>query len=475
MLQKKLAAGLVITALSASSQVAQATDVFQLEGIGAISRAMGGTAVAHDVGPGGMLTNPATLSLTPNDRQAMVGFDLVTTDITVKDQRTGESVSSGSHNNNRGPYIAPEAAFTQRIGEVVVGLGAFARGGLGTEYGKNSFLSRGYDPLSATARDTGFENSSRLLVLDIPLAASFRVNEALTLGASVDAMWQGLNLDLFLRTDQIGGLVADNRVSGSLTNVLLGTLGAGPLAGPGPYPGLQGAHFSLTNNEMLGSGVDAWGYTGRLGMLYQASPATRFGASYQFKSQMDDMEGGATLTAVLGDGTPLPIHGKIKILDFQMPAKLDVGVTHKLSDQWTVAMDLSYVFWKDVMKDIKVAFVANNGADLNIQLPQNYKDQTILAFGTSYAISQEWTLRAGARIASQALRGDTLFAVIPATPTKHLSFGFSYALTPSSKIDFAYSHALRERMTNNVGPNTGDAIEVRHSQNNATLNYTLSF
>ena len=246
MLQKKLAAVLVVTALSASSQIAWATDVFHLEGIGAISRAMGGTAVAQDVGPGGMLTNPATLSLMPNDRQAMVGFDLVTTDIAVKDQRTGESTNSNSHGHNRGPYLAPEAAFTQRIGDVVFGLGAFARGGLGTEYGKNSFLSRGYDPLSATARDTGLENSSRLLVLDIPLAASFRVNEALTLGASIDAMWQGLNLDLFLRTDQVGALVQDQRVSGSLTNVLLATLGAGPLAGPGPYPGLQGAHFSLT-------------------------------------------------------------------------------------------------------------------------------------------------------------------------------------------------------------------------------------
>ena len=468
MMQKKLTAALVLGALSATSQVARATDVFHLEGIGAISRGMGGTAVAHDVGPGGMLTNPATLALSSNDRQAMVGFDLVTTDITVTNQRTGETASSETHANNRGPYLAPEAAYTQRIGDLVFGVGAFARGGLGTEYGRNSFLSRGIDPLSGTMRDTGLENSSRLLVLDIPLAASFRVNEALTLGASIDALWQGLNLDLFLRTDQVGALVGDNRVSGPLTNTLLATLGPGG-------PGLQGAHFSLTKDQMLGSGVDAWGYTGRLGMLYQASPATRFGASYQIKSQMADMEGNATLTAVLGDGTQLPIHGKIKILDFQMPAKLDVGVSHKLSDQWSVAMDVSRVFWKDVMKDIKVAFVADAGADLNIQLPQNYKDQTILALGTSYALSKEWTLRAGARFATQALRDNTLFAVIPATPTKHLSFGFSYAVTPTSKIDFAYSHALAEKMTNSVGPNTGDPIEVKHSQNNATLNYTLSF
>lgn len=458
MLQKKLAVGAAFAALTASSPVALATDVFGLEGIGAVSRAMGGTAVAQDVGPGGMLTNPATLSLEQDGSQAMVGLDLVTTDIDVRNKTTGETARSGSHGNNRGPYFAPEVAYTQRIGDLAFGIGAFARGGLGTEYGKNSFLSRGMG-----GTDTGLENSSRLLVLDIPLAASYRVNEDFTVGASLDAMWQGLNLDLFLRTDQVVALMGDGRVSGGLAPAL------------GTVPGLQGAHFSLSKNSPLGSGVDAWGYSGRLGMLYRVSPETRVGASYQFESQMSDMTGDAVLTAVAGDGSQMPFAGKIRIIDFRMPAKLDIGVSHRLTPQWSIAADLSRVFWKDVMKDIKVAFVANGGGDLSIQLPQNYRDQTILALGTSYVLSPAWTLRAGFRFATQALRGDTLFAVIPATPTKHLSLGFSYMLTPASRIDFAYSHAFREKMDNPGTPNAADPIEVKHSQNNATINYTVSF
>ena len=463
MLQKKLAVGAAFAALTASSPVALATDVFGLEGIGAVSRAMGGTAVAQDVGPGGMLTNPATLSLEQDGSQAMIGLDLVTTDIDVRNKTTGETARSGSHGNNRGPYFAPEVAYTQRIGDLAFGIGAFARGGLGTEYGKNSFLSRGMG-----GTDTGLENSSRLLVLDIPLAASYRVNEDFTVGASLDAMWQGLNLDLFLRTDQVGALMNDQRVSGTLVTPLVGML-------TNPDVGLQGAHFSLSKNSPLGSGVDAWGYSGRLGMLYRVSPETRVGASYQFESQMSDMTGDAVLTAVAGDGSQMPFAGKIRIIDFRMPAKLDIGVSHRLTPQWSIAADLSRVFWKDVMKDIKVAFVANGGGDLSIQLPQNYRDQTILALGTSYVLSPAWTLRAGFRFATQALRGDTLFAVIPATPTKHLSLGFSYMLTPASRIDFAYSHAFREKMDNPGTPNAADPIEVKHSQNNATINYTVSF
>lgn len=458
MLDKKIVAAAALAALACNSQWALATDVFHLEGIGAVSRAMGGTAVAQDVGAAGMLTNPATLSLSPDAHQVMVGLDMVTTDIKVKDKTTGESVSSHTHSSNRGPYFAPEVAYTQRVGNWSFGVGAFAQGGLGTEFGKGSFLSRGNGGLA-----TGLENSSRLLVLDIPFAASYQVNEALSIGGSLDAMWQGLNLNLLLGADQVGGLIAGNRVSGSLLPVL------------GGVPDLRGAHFSLTKNQPIASGIDAWGYSGRLGFVYQAAPATKLGASYTFQSQMDDMEGDATLTAISGVAGQIPLRGKIKIKDFQMPAKLDLGLSHKVNADWTVAVDVSRVFWKDVMKDIKVAFQANGGGDLNILLPQDYKDQTILALGTSYVLNPAWTLRGGLRFATQALRKETLFAVIPATPTKHLSLGFSYAVSKASRIDFAYSHAFKETMTNDSLPNTSDTIRVSHAQNNATLNYSFSF
>ncbi|MER2538093.1 MAG: outer membrane protein transport protein [Azonexus sp.] len=458
MTTRKIVASVLVSALAGGSQLAHATDVFRLEGYGAISRSMGGTAVAHDVGPAGMMTNPATLSLMSNGDQAMIGLDLITTDITVKNKTTGESVSSDTHSNNRGPYMAPEAAFTKRSGAWSFGVGAFAQGGLGTEYGNSSFLSRATGGLA-----TGLENSSRLLVLNIPFAASFQVTDKLTIGGSLDAMWQGLNLDLLLGADQVGSLIGTGRANGTLVGAL------------GGLPDIRGAHFSLTKNQFLGSGVDAWGYGGKLGMLYRATPETILGASYTIKSQMNDMEGRATLTAIDGIAGQIAFGGKIKIQDFQMPAHLDLGFSHRLTPQWTVATDVSRVFWKDVMKDIKVAFVADAGGDINILLPQDYKDQTILSLGTAYEINDSLTVRGGLRFASQALSSSTLFAVIPATPKTHLSAGLTYAFSKQSKLDFAYSHAFKETMENTSLPNTSAPIEVKHAQNNATLNFRYSF
>ena len=331
-------------ALAAAAGSAQATDVFRLEGFGAVSRSMGGVATAQDVGPAGMMTNPATLSLLQAGHTLMGGLDLVTTDIEVQDQTTGARVSSGHHGSNRGPYVAPELAYAQRVGAWTFGVGAFAQGGLGTEYGSSSFLSRATGGL-----DTGLDNSSRLLVLNIPLAASFKVNEALTVGAGVDAMWQGLNLNLLLGADQVGSLIGASRVSGSLLPVL------------GGLPDLRGAHFSLTRNSPLASGVNAWGYTGRIGMTYALTPATRLGAAYTTRSRMSDMEGRATLTAIDGVAGQIPLGGKIRIRDFQMPAVVNLGVSHRVNDQLTLAADVSRVFWSSVMKDIKVGFVADAG------------------------------------------------------------------------------------------------------------------
>lgn len=445
-------------ALAVLAQGTLATDVFRLEGFGPVSRAMGGTATAHDVGAAGMMTNPATLALMTPGSRLHLGLDLVTTDINARNEATGENASSSDHSNNRGPYWAPQAAYTWRQGALSLGVGAFAQGGLGTEYGNNSFLSK-----STSGTATGLENSSRLLVLNIPFAASYDVSDKLSVGGSVDAMWMQMNLELLLGATQVGSLIGAGRVSGSLVPVL------------GGLPALDGAHFSLTKDKPLSSGIDAWGWGGKFGLTYKLSKETIFGAAYTLQSQVSDLEGRATLTAVDSILGQIPLTGNIKIRDFQMPAVLNLGISHQINDEWMIAADLSRVFWKDVMKDINAGFVADGGAgNIDVLLPQNYKDQTILSLGGAYRTGN-WTFRGGARVASQALRSEFLFAVIPATPRKHLSAGFSYAFSSASGFDVAYSHAFKETMNNSALPNTAAPISTTHSQNNLVVAYTYKF
>lgn len=456
---KRVLIGAITTAVLATTslEVLATSDVFRFVGHGPVSTAMGGAATAFDVGAAGMMTNPATLSLMAPGSEIHLGLDVVISDISVKNQATGEGTSSGDHSKNRGPYAAPQLAYTYHSGSLALGFGVFAQGGVGTEYGRSSFLSRATGEL-----DTGLENSSRLMTLNIPFAASYEINDNLTLGASVDAVWQGMNLELLMGADQIGSLIGSGRARGSLVPVL------------GGLPGFRGAHFSFTKNEPVASGVDAWGIGGRLGMIYKVTQDTVLGAAYSMESRMADMEGNATLTAVDAVVGQVALAGKIKIRDFQTPAQLNLGISHQLNDQWLLAADVSRIFWKHAMKDIDVGFVEDNGSNIDILLPQNYKDQTALSFGVAYQTGK-WTLRGGARIATQALRSDTVLAVIPAIPTTFGSAGFSYQFSPVSRVDFAWTHSFKKKMDNSSQPNTSEPIRVEHAQDSISAAYIYGF
>ncbi|WP_141056721.1 OmpP1/FadL family transporter [Tepidiphilus succinatimandens] len=446
-----------------ASNYALATDGLFIEGFGAVSRGMGGTATAHNVGPAGMMVNPATLSLGTAKSELLIGLDVLTTDISARNLDTGEKVSSDNESHNRGPYFAPQFAFIKRIDNFSLGFGAFAQAGVGVEYGKTSFLSRGDSGgVGYGGNDTGLENASRFLILDIPLAASYQLTDALAVGLTLDAKWTGLNLDYLLGSNQLASLAGSGRASGSLMGLM------------GSLPSLQGVHLSVSKDKEIESGASGWGYSGRIGMLYKVNSTTNMGLSYMFKSNMNDVEGNATVTAVDGIAGHIPISGKFKLRNFNTPPKLDFGISHQFSDNLLLALDISRVFWRDTLKDIKIKFTSGMG-NVNLRLPQNAKNQTIVAVGAAYRMTPKFTLRAGYRQATQPLDDDALLALIPATLEKHGTLGFSYDFSKNDRVDFAYSHAFNKKMTNRSDFNTSAPVRSSISQDNFVLSYSHSF
>ena len=442
-----------------------AINVFNFEGFGPVSRALGGAGVAHDIGAAGMMYNPATLALMEEGAELYVGLDLIGTDIDTVNQATGEKVNSNknSESNNRGSiYYAPQLAYTDNIGNLKLGVGTFALGGAGTEFGETSFLSR----TSTNNVDTGLDNSSRLLNLRIPFAAAYKVNDRLNIGGSVDAVWTALNLELLLDVNQVGALAGDGRVSGSLVPTLLG------------IPNLSGAHVSFTNNDVVGGGVDGWGWGGKLGFTYQISDTTRFGMSYSLETRVEDLSGEAVLTAIDNNNNQIPLNGKIKIRDFQNPAQLSIGMSHKVNESLTIVADYNRVFWEDVMKDIDISFVQDGtGGNIDILLPQNYRNINLYNVGAEYEYTQDWTFRAGFSYSDQVLPSNYLSAVLPTQIQSHLTGGFSYLWDENNTFDFALSYAFEKTMSNESLPNTDPAepIKSSHRQINAVFGYSYRF
>jgi len=393
-------------------QSAHATDVFNLEGFGPISRAMGGTGVAYDIGPAGMMYNPATLGLMPNGSYFDVGVDVINTSIRATNLDTGESVESGNHGSNNGPYLAPELAYVYRKQAYTFGIGVFAQAGVGTQFGGSSFLSR-----TSNGIDTGLDVFSRMLVLRVPFSVAFQATDKLTIGGSIDAVWTSLNLGLLLDGSQLGSLAGQGRLTGSLVPTLLS------------LPGLSGGYFNINKNTIAGGGASAWGVGGKVGLTYQITPDTVFGAAYNFKTHVGDLSGQAQLTAVSSVVGDVPLSGSVRVRNFQMPAQVSAGISHKFTDQLSVSLDYQHVFWASVFKNINVSFVqSGTGANLNISLPQNYSDINIFGIGTQYIYNEKWTFRGGFHYAQGAAPANSFLAVVPETPTTDVSAGFSYSL-----------------------------------------------
>lgn len=453
---KKIIIHRLLTALTTLvlANSAVATEVLRLSGYGPVSRSMGGTAVAHYTGPAGMMVNPATLSLAPEGYTFSGGLDIITADISNQSKVDGSRAVTSDHSSNRGPYYAPEFGIIFQQDKLTMGVGAYALGGLGTEYGTDSFLSD-----DVNGDPTGLDNSSRLLVMNIPFAVSYQFSDNFSVGGSVDAMWAGMNLNLLLTTAQIGGLAAGGNVSGSLV---------GPLLGMSP----TAAHISFTKNNFIDSGASAWGVGARVGAIWQPQESTTVGFSYNFPSELGDLSGDADLTAVIAGPNPV-ISGEITVKDFQMPGVLTIGVSHNITPDWLLAVDLSRVYWADVLKDIKTSFSSAAG-NLDLNLPQNYKDQSVFGIGTSYKVNK-LTLRAGYRYATSGIDGDFMFSTLPVNPTRHISAGFGYQLSDDSNIDFSYTHAVTEKTHNDQVLNTPEPIVNSHSQDNVSISYAVNF
>lgn len=442
------------------SAAASAAVVFNLEGYGPVSRAMGGTGVAFDTGVAGLMYNPATLGLSGGGDEFLLGLDWISADIVVRDRSTGETAVSADNGKNRSPYVAPQIGAAFNRDRVSFGLGVFTAAGGGDEFGNATFLSR----TSTFNIDTGLENSARLMGHRLPLGLSWRVGDSLSLGATVEALRAALNFNALFDFTQVGALLADGRASGSLVPTLL------------LVPGLAGAHVGFAKKTFAGGGAEGWGVGGKVGLTWAPSADTRLGLAYNFRTALDDLEGDGTLTAISALIGQIPLQGEVRVRDFELPAQLSLGLHQRLGPRWSIAADYQRVYWKDVVKNLDLHFVdADSGRTLDISLPQNYRDVGIYALGLSYTAGPALTLRVGAQHAGRALPRDTMLAVIPAIVRDHVSAGLSWNVDDRNRIDFAFSYGLRSTLGNDSQPNTARPIEASHSQANAVLAYVRRF
>ena len=426
---------------------AHATNGMLMEGYGPISTGMGGASQAMDHGNAAMAQNPATLGLMPDGTARLdIAFGILGPD--VKSSMFGMEAKSGGTS-----YVMPAFGYTRRSGAYTYGVGMFAQGGMGTEYEATSFLAMG----------SGSPARSELGVGNVIFPVAYQVNPNVTVGATLKFMWSSLDMLMAASGAQLGGMVTG--AGGNLAGALGGLGGNGTAANPGaPW-----ARINFTDDNKFTGAAKSTGFGASIGATFKVNKDVTMGASYQFKSALDDMQtasSGASMTAFGG----FVDNGKITVIDFQMPSVFAVGSAWQANPSLLLAADLKYIGWADSMKSFRMRYdSAQMGGTVSFSLPQNWRDQTVLSLGMAWKANEQLTLRAGLNLADNPIPDATVNPLFPATVKSHVTMGLGYKTSQTGEINASLTLAPTVTVSSGSGP------DISHAQTNLQVMYSHRF
>jgi len=260
------------------------------------------------------------------------------------------------------------------------GLGVSAPFGLKTEYDKD-WIGR----FQAV--------KSELKTVNINPALAFKVNDQLSVGFGVSAMW----------------------IQAELTSAVnFGAFGAG-------------------STKIKG---DDWGFGYNLGAIYQATDSTRVGLA--FRSKIDQHLKGdvkfALPNPLLAGAAP---NGDVTA-EVTLPETLSLSVFSQLNSQWDLMGDVTWTRWSR-FRELRV--LRDNAANTTLAVtPENWDNTLRYSIGVNYHYDDKLKLRAGLAYDEEAISTEFRTARIPGNDRKWLALGAGWQYSPSTKLDIGYAH-----------------------------------
>jgi len=478
---------------------AHATNGMNMEGYGPIATGMGGASMAYDNGTAAMMNNPATLSLMESKARLDLAIGFLGPNVTSKAPGMPDAESSADL------FMMPAFGYARTSGQFTYGMGVFAQGGMGTEYAANSFLAAGSNEKVRSELSMG-----RFLI-----PVSYKVDDKLSIGGSLDFVWAALDLKMALNGAQFGDMVpgfpgatqTNGVVGGSMINTFGAFFAGGGMNPAGP---VNYGRFDFSDGSDFSGKAKGTGFGAKIGTTYKVSDKFTLGAAYHSKTAISDLEasganvsfnanvddnvlnntfdpiGGAGVPAGTYTATPIPVTGKIKVKDFQWPQMIGAGVAYQASDKMLVVFDYKWINWAAVMKDFKMTFEADAnqtglaqafaGKVLDATLYQKWKDQNVFMLGLGYKFTNEFTGRAGLNIANNPIPDAYLNPLFPAIIKNHIMLGAGYDISKASSVDASFTYAPEVKATTQVLTPSGPVpVTVTHSQNNAQIMYSYRF
>lgn len=270
--------------------------------------------------------------------------------------------------------VVPNFYYKRDLTDTVkLGLGINAPFGLKTEYDKD-WIGR-FQAIK-----------SELKTVNINPAIAFKLNDQLSIGAGISAMWAQAELTS-----------AINLVTSERTSKVKG---------------------------------DDWGFGFNLGTIYQATPDTRLSIAY--RSKVEQHLDGDVKFSISNSQTP---NGDVTA-DITLPESFSISAFSRLNNKWDLMGDLTWTRWSQFQE----LAVYRDGGALLAKTTENWDNTLRYSVGANYHYSDAIKLRAGLAYDQEAVNDQYRTARIPGNDRKWLSLGAGWQVTPTSKLDIGYAH-----------------------------------
>ncbi|MDE2005544.1 MAG: outer membrane protein transport protein [Rhodospirillales bacterium] len=283
------------------------------------------------------------------------------------------------------------------------------------------------------------------------LEAVFSVTPDLKLGLSVEEPFG-------LRTSWSGDFVGRYQaLVSSISDVEIGLVGAYRLTptlsiGGGPIIDHLAARLTTAINTgplaafgdpVADVGGDSWAVGYHLGLLWEATPALRFGLDY--RSRIGEAISGnqtVTIPAMTGIVSPAtaaalgtlahPVQAQLAL-----PDVLTLGGAWEITPRITALATLQWVHWS-----LLQALTLTNGASPSAVMVFHNRDAWMGSLGVNYtpAGAPRWRLQGGIGYERGPIEPGSRTPRLPGQDVIMLGVGASYAITPAIRVQAAYLH-----------------------------------
>lgn len=402
---KKLIFGASLLALGLAGNANAAGYQLNEYSITNLGRAFAGAGIMGD-DYSALANNPAGMTLVKRS-----GMSLGLVEVEEYSVIKGEGAYEGQGTKMHYGVPLPSAFGQWNVNDkLFLGAGFYVPFGLSTKHKSGSFIGQ------APAITGGGTRVSELEVMDTAIAAAYKVNSKLSLGATLIYRY----------------------IHGNMTSNVMGDGGLLP-------PGKLGE---------AGYDLDGWTWTGNLGLMYEFTPDTRIGISYRMKSKQT-VKGDYTNTAfgmlgqptVYDDGRASP----------DLPSSIIISGYHKLNDKLGLSASAKWTNWSVFKRFTMTSPTAASNPNPLVQgmattmHNYQYRDSWTLSLGADVYLNDRWTWRFGTAydqspVRSAAHRSNR----IPDVNRTWLTTGLSYE-ADNWQVDFGYAHLFMNKGRTGIG------------------------